>query len=187
VKYPLLTSLLLIVALAGFGWWLSTIGEQESRPEQAELHYPDYYASDLVSVRYNQDGLPQHRLKSVAMRHFADDDTTELEHPIFWQYAAGAAPWRVTATSATLYGNNNKIFMPGEVQIDHAASNGKRPYQITTSDLWAHPDSGYVSTKQRVQITSQGDWLHGVGLQGQLLEPVKIKLLSEVRGYHEID
>jgi len=187
VNYPLLTSLLLLGALAGFGWWLSHIDQRQGSTKQTKQHYPDDYASGLLTIRYDPQGEPEYRLKSRTMRHFTDDETTELEQPTLWQYSADAPPWRLHAESAILYAKADKVFMPGAVEIERAAAPGRRPYQITTSALWAYPDSGQVTTTEPVRITSQGEWVHGVGLQGWLRQPIKIKLLSEVRGYHEID
>ena len=170
---------------AGLSWWLSDITAPEPAAPKRTERFPDAYARQLTVVTYDAQGLPHYRVKAPTMRHYETNDTTELDQPQMWQFNADKPPWVVQGEQAIMTGDQDSLFMPGEVIIDRAASPDTTPYHIVTRDLTVNTITAYAETEQPIRITSKNHWINGVGMQGWLQDPIRIKLLNKVRGYYE--
>ena len=70
--------------------------------------------------------------------------------------------------------------------IDREAGEDARPLHVVTRELRVHPKENYAETDQPLVAHSLGDRVTSVGLQAWFNEPIRLKFLSRVRGYHEI-
>ena len=77
------------------------------------------------------------------------------------------------------------MLLLGEVQIDREEAEDVRPVHLVTRDLRVQPKDEYAETDQPVRAESGASWVESTGLQAWLREPVRIKLLADVRGYYE--
>ena len=84
VVFPLV--LLALLALLTF-WIDRSVQPPERRPDANLRHDPDYMLDNFVTTRTNVNGALAYVLAAVKMKHYPDDDTTELERPRFTQYA----------------------------------------------------------------------------------------------------
>ena len=176
----------LVSVTAGLSWWLSDITSPEPAIPKRTEQFPDAYAKQLTVVSYDAQGLPHYRLKTPTMRHYEKDDTSELEQPLMWQFNGDKPPWVVQGDKAVMTGDQDSLFMSGKVTIDRASSPESAPYHIVTRDLTVNPVTVYAETEQRVRVLSNDHWVKGIGMQGWLKDPVRIKLLNKVRGYYEL-
>jgi lipopolysaccharide export system protein LptC len=176
----------LVAVTAALSWWLSDITTTEPATPQRKEHFPNAYAKQLTVVGYDAQGLPHYRIKAPTMRHYEKNDTTELDQPLMWQYNADKPPWVVRGEQAVMTSDNDSLFMPGKVVIDRAGTAGITPYHIVTRDLTVNTATIYAETEQSIRIDSDDHWIKGIGMQGWLQDPVRIKLLNKVRGYYEV-
>lgn len=176
---------LLLLALAS--WWLSELlaPVPESRPFRPE-HTIDYYARHFTTTVMNEEGAPKYKLSAEFMQHFSDDESSELEKPVLILYDANTPPWIVRSATGTLSKDGEEVFLGGDVFIDRAGSDQKRPVKVITRNLIIQPNKEYAETDEKVDIFSLGDHVTGVGMRAYFGNNVQISLLSNVRGTHEI-
>jgi lipopolysaccharide export system protein LptC len=182
-------SLLLFVLVsvaAGLSWWLAEFTTPEPAAPKRSEEFPDAYAKQLTVLNYNDRGEVHYRLKAPTMQHYEKDDTTELDQPRVWQFNDDNPPWVVQGEAAIMTGDKDSLFMAGKVTIERAGTPVITPYHIATRDLTLNTVTSYAETEQPIRIESQDHWIDGVGMQGWLQDPVRIKLLNKVTGYYEI-
>ena len=178
---PLL--LMLVVAIAI--WWLTGITPTEKSQPRKAGRFPSSYAEHLTVTNYNSEGIPRYKLQSPKLLSYEDNQTSELEKPEIWHYNPEHEPWRIRGEMALITGEGEKIVLSGPVFIDRDGDENSPPYHIVTSDLTVMTDTSYAETNQAIRIDSRDHWITAVGMQGWLQEPVRIKLLNQVRGRYE--
>ncbi len=174
-----------LLALATGSWWLAQGLEEEHERRPRPPHSPDYWIEDLAALTMDQQGRPRRRLSATSMRHFPDDESTELTRPEMLLLAPGKPPWQVRAEKGWVSSDGALILLQGEVHIDREKSDEVRPLHLVTRDLRVQPKDEYAETDSPVQVKSGANRVEATGLQAWLREPVRIKLLADVRGYYE--
>lgn len=177
----------LLAALAAGSWWLSRgiDEEQERRPNAA--HTPDYWVERLSARTTDAEGRLRRQLHAESMRHFPDDESTELTRPEMLLLEPGRPPWRIRSEQGWVSPDGELVLLQGEVHVDREEGEGTRPIHLVTRDLRVQPKEEYAETDQPVRARSGPNWVESNGLQAWLREPVRIKLLADVRGYYEVD
>ncbi len=172
--------------IAAATWWLAGNTEDELRladgPDGARS--VDYYLRDLDFVTYSAQGDPARALKAPELRHYPDDDSTELDAPRLVVFKPGRPPWRVRSDSGWVSSNGELLRLQGRVLIERDAGEGVRPMRIVTRDLRVEPGRDYAETDEAVRVTSLNDRIDSVGMQAWLSDPGRIKFLSQVRGHY---
>ena len=175
----------LLLLAAGGSLWLAHL--EEPPPRRAGGHAPDFFLNDLMATALGRDGRPERRLWAREMRHYPDDDSTELLAPRLELYEEAGPPWQLRAETAWLSGDGELLLLQGEVHIDRAAGPGSRPVQAVTYNLRVQPKERYAETDERVTLHSAASWVEATGMQAWLIRPLRIKLLSDARGHYEIN
>lgn len=180
---PLL--LLLVIAAALASWWL---GDRPTEtPQQARRDGPrliDYYLTGLDVTRMTPDGRPAHRLTAREMRHYTDDDTSEVQTAHLTVFQGDAPPWEVDAERAWVSADGGLILLSGEVLIERAGDAERQPMRIVTRELRVQPREDYAETDEKVRVETDTDWLDATGMQAWLRPPSRLKFLSQVKGYY---
>jgi len=183
-KNLLIGGILLFLVL-GSGWLSRTIENKvEYRPE---THTPDYYLNNFTAVTMSDSGKPDKSLSADKMVHFPDDDTTELSNPRMTIHDDEAPPWEVRSEAGWVSGDKELILLQGKVNIDRAAAPGIRPFHIITRNLRVQPSNNYAETDAHAEAKSRKDWVESKGMQIWFAQPVRVKLLANVRGRYEIE
>jgi lipopolysaccharide export system protein LptC len=174
-----------LVVLVGSSWWLI----EQSRPKavvtENREHIADYFLEGLSAIQMDVDGIPAQRLTAQRMTHYPDDDSTELTQPRLTMYDEDKPPWRIKAKTGWVSGDGEVVLLQGEVSIDRSAVPGVKPIHIDTRDLRVQPRENYVETDADIHIKSDRSRLQAKGMQGWFSKPIRLKLLANVRGYHE--
>ncbi len=176
---------LLTLAIAAATWWLSGITPTEQHQPRNTGRFPSSYAEQLTVTSYNAEGIAHYKIQTPRMLNYADTETTELKQPRMWQFNPDHAPWVIRGESALITGDGEQVFMQGQVYIDRESAEESVPYHIVTRDLYLTTESAYAETDQAIRIDSHDHWVTAIGMQGWLQNPVRIKLLNQVRGRYE--
>ncbi len=182
----LLFSILLLL-LAGGSWWLAELAIQEERKLRPKPHTPDYFVENFTNTQMDLMGKPLRHLQADQMNHYPDDDSTELVQPHMTTYDKTHPPWHIRSETGWLSGDGEMLLLQGSVKIDRSASDSVRPIHITTSNLRVQPNHNYAETDEWVTALSAESRLKATGMQVWLAKPVRIKLLANVRGRHEVN
>lgn len=177
----------LAVLAAGLSWWLgheSSDGEAVTASPAAAVRAIDYRIRGFEVVRMTSAGAPAHRLAAQSLRHFTDDDTTELDQPRLTVFQTDAPPWEVDAQQAWMSADGSLILLTGEVLINRAGDADTPPTRVVTRDLRIQPRDDYAETDERVTVETDTDRLDAVGMQAWLRPPSRLKFLSDVKGLY---
>jgi len=180
-----LAPLALLLTLAAGSYWLANLEEPVARHQG--LHEPDYFLNDFTASAMGTDGRPLRRLKAREMRHYPDDDSTEVAAPRLAFYEEDEPPWELQAETAWLSGDGALLLLQGEVLIDREAVPGVRPVHAVTRNLRVQPEDRYAETDERVTLHSVASWVDATGMQVWFAGPLRLKLLSDARGYYEVN
>ena len=160
--FPL--SLLLVLTLLTF--WLRYATElPELRHDGKNRHDPDYIISDSTLRKLDQTGQLTYTLKAADIRHYPDDDSTDLlKANLVYLY-----PKKPTVTMSAERGHLNKggeqVDLYGDVRINRAASGTYEAMDAYMAELTVFPDDEKAFTKSPVLITQGKSWVKGVGMQ----------------------
>ncbi|MCU7803341.1 MAG: LPS export ABC transporter periplasmic protein LptC [Candidatus Thiodiazotropha sp. (ex Lucinoma borealis)] len=187
MKPRLLGLLLILAALLSLSWWMNELTHSpETRPQSAE-QFPDSYAEGLVVRTYSEKGTLKQKLVSTRMQHYQQTGVTELQQPILWQFNEQTQPWKMQAEEGLVKRREETIFLPGKVVIDRSGDESLVPYHILTQDLTLQFKDSFASTEQPVRIESGSQWVTAVGMEAWLKQPMRLKLLHQVRGYYDFN
>lgn len=177
-----LSGTLLLAALLSIGWWLREIMQPETEIQRMASDSPDYIADSLKVYVYGEAGQLVQRLETPHMEHFESTASSIFTTPVLWRYNTQTPPWRIRAEQAIAHSDSDTIQMPGQVVMDREGTPVHPPYHIVTSDLSVEIQTAHTTTKAPIRIDSNQQWIEAVGMEGWLKAPVKINLLSQVRG-----
>jgi lipopolysaccharide export system protein LptC len=162
--FPL--SLLLVLTLLTFWLRYATEMDEPSRDGRYR-HDPDYVLSDIVLRKLDRDGELKYTLRAAEVRHYPDDDTTELTRPdlIHRNREDGKPPVRVTAERGLLGHDNEQVDLYDKVRIYRPLFGKYDELIATMQTLTAFPDDETAFTRSPVLVTQGKSWVKGVGMQ----------------------
>ena len=158
--------LTLLTALTALTFWLRYATEQpEIRHDCNHRHDPDYIVTDATLRKIDDTGKLQYTLKAADMRHYPDDETTDLTKPNLVYLSAKSPTVTLTADNAHVSQDAERIDLYGNVYINRAATKKDAAMVGTTSSLTVFPNDETAFTKAPVLMTQGQSWVKGVGLQ----------------------
>jgi len=176
---------ILALAMAAVGtlaWWQQQGDEPVGAGERDAIRRPNYTVDNFIATQMGESGTPLRRLTSTELRHYADDDTNELENPRLTLYEDAGPPWLLRSNSAWLSGDNDLMRLHGEVYIDREPGEKTRPLHLKTRELTLKRREKYAETDQPVHATSESDWVTSDnGAQIWFGDDLKVKLLGRAR------
>ena len=175
---------LFLVALLVFATtWLSQKGkEPEQAPDQAGVPITTYFIRGLDATVTTAEGLPSHRMKSDALRYYADSDHTELKQPQLTVFLPQGEQWHVEAADGRIEGQNKQISLEGTVILTQRSDT--QPLKVETDHLQLYPDTRYGESDALVTISAPSGHISGVGMQ-LYGDERRLLLLSEVQGHYD--
>ncbi len=179
-------AVLLLVAVAAASWWLKQSVEPAVRFEPRPANAPDYWVERLNTHTTDALGRTRRVLSAASMRHFPGDDSTELTAPELLLLEPGRPPWRIRAESGWVSADGELVLLRGAVKVDREAGDGVMPVSLRTRDLRVQPKQEYAETEYEVYAETPSGEVRSRGMQVWLREPVRIKLLAEVRARYEV-
>ncbi|MEI7614024.1 MAG: LPS export ABC transporter periplasmic protein LptC [Betaproteobacteria bacterium] len=158
--------LTILFALAGLTFWLRVATElPEIRHDGKHRHDPDYIVTSAQLRKIDETGKLKYTLKATDIKHYPDDDTTDLSQPDLVFLNPKKSTLTLTSDLAHMSKDGEQVDLYGNVRIVRAAT-AKDPAMIaTTPELTVFPDEDKAFTKSPVLITQGKSLIKGVGLQ----------------------
>lgn len=156
----------ILLALALLTFWLRYATElPEARHDGKNRHDPDYIVTQAKLSKINPTGALAYTIEAEEIRHFPDNDTTDLTKPDVIFLRDAKPPVTMSAERGHMDKPGKRVDLVGDVRITRVAS-AKDPAMVATMpDLTVFPDDDKAFTKSPVLITQGKSWLKGVGLQ----------------------
>ena len=170
--------LLILILLVGLTMWLERATRVDDRPSSGKLrHDPDVIVDNFTVRRFDPSGQVQHTLTAQQLRHYPDDDTTELDQPLLL-YRGKQSPTRISADRAQLLKDGKEAILRDNVRVLREASPGRAEMTLATTLLYVYPEEEIARTDQPVRMTQGKSVATGVGM---VADRIKEKYVLESR------
>ena len=115
--------------------------------------------------KLDNTGQLTYTLKSPEIRHYPDDDSTELRLPILIHQSPKKPTITMSADDGHMSSKGEQVDLTGNVRI-HRASTGKDAEMVVTAPpLSILPDEEKAYTRHPVLMTQGNSWIKGVGFR----------------------
>jgi len=182
--------LALVLALLGaYAWWLTTgIEHQNEVTEQTGERRPDYTVGEFTATMMDESGAPHRRLTAAQLRHYPDDESTELEQPLLTVFTQTAPPWLIRSETGWVSADGAEVILRGKVVIDREPGAVTRSLHLRTPELVVKPRLEYAETERPVVATSGADWLTSAeGARVWFGDFTRIELEGRARAQFSVD
>lgn len=143
------------------------------------------YIRDYQVAFTAADGRLARTLSGALFTQLAADGSAEIEAPRFILHNPAAPSWHARAAQGLLSADGERLQLRGGVVIERAADARHPPLRVETDSLELRHRESYARTDSRVVLTRGADRMEAVGLEAWLQPPMRLKLLSRVRGRYE--
>ncbi len=176
--------LLLLLAIITF-WINKTVQPPVPKKDGSGRHDPDYIMSNFLTTQTDINGDLRYKLAAVEMRHFPDDDTTQLQRPRYTQFAVGKAYTQVEGLRGYVSSNGEEVQLVDNVKVTRQAFAGKGEMTVDTDYLNIRPNEELVTTERPVVIRQAPKTV--IYATGMIYEKKKrtVTLLHRVRAHYE--
>lgn len=156
----------IVFALLGaVAWWQLQRQpvEDASRPPRPRL--PDYTVRHFSAVETDASGKPSRHLVAEELRHYPNENISELDQPRMELYETEGPPWLARARGGTVFPGGDRVRLSGDVQLDRAADQTTRPTHLETEQIDILREQGLAETDLPVRIRSDGDSVSANGMR----------------------
>ncbi len=155
--------LLILVALTA--WLRYATDLPEIRHDGKNRHDPDYIVTEASGRKLDATGKLLYTLAAAELRHYPDDDTTELTRPTLVYLHPTRPPVTIRAQHGRSSSRGERVELWDQVEVQRAASGKDAQLLATMSELTVLTDEEKAFTKSKVLITQGNSWVQGVGMQ----------------------
>lgn len=179
-------ALILLTLLAALTLWIDhTVQPPAAKRDGSTRHDPDYIVSNFTLTRADALGNPRHSLAGSEMRHYPDDDTTELTKPFYTQYSLKKPAIQVQSARGQISANGENVYFMDNVKLVRAATPQKGELTVLTEYLHVIPDQNLAKTDQPVTILqAPRTVVHAGGMELDKKERT-LKLFNRVKVHYE--
>lgn len=158
--------LTVLLALAALTFWLRhAIELPEERTDGKTRHDPDYIVEQAQLRKLDQAGNLQYTLKAAEIRHFPDNDSTDVSKPDLVYLHPDRPAVTMNAERAHIGKDGKQVDLFENVRLRRDATSRQAALLVTTTEMTAFPDEESAFTKSPVIMTQGASWLKGVGMQ----------------------
>lgn len=161
-----LVSVVLVVALALFSYYLAELAErQQSRAASRLPHEPDYFVEQFAITKMDERGAPSFRLEADRLRHFPDDQTSEFEQPRVFTLDDDAPKVTIRADRGRATEDAVETHLYGNVVLRRQPLDGAPELVVETEYALVLSQQDIVRSDQPVKITQGANRLTGIGME----------------------
>lgn len=182
IAFPLI--LLVLVALITF-WINRAVQPVMPKIDGSSRHDPDYIMTNFVTTQTDVKGDLRYKLAAIEMRHFPDDDTTELQRPRYTQFAVNKPYTQVEGLRGFVSSDGEEVQLVDNVKVTRQAFKDKGEMTVETDYLNIRPNEELVTTQSPVVIKQAPRTV--IYATGMIYEKKKqtVTLLKRVRAHYE--
>jgi lipopolysaccharide export system protein LptC len=179
---------LLLLILAIFSYGISRWLEPDSPVLRSKRDNPiDYFSIDYQKKEMNEQGQLKNLLNASKLTHYAGDGTTHLEKPVMTLYNENnIPPWVIESEKGILQADGDNLLLQGKVKIQRRGNTHVSPLTILTSELNVYLPDSLAKTSKWAKITNAKNQTTGIGMKLKFKAPIRLTLLSQVKGRYEI-
>jgi len=166
-RLPGLVAVILLLGLVLATWWAVDYTQRAIPfdPPRRLTHEPDAWARGFFMLRTNPDGVAINRLDGDTMRHYPDDDSSEIfqAHAILAQVDGPAIT--ATADVAVLDQNGERVTLRGNARVVRQSFAQTPAMQVDSAVLTLHIPTEVVSTPEPAVVLRGHSTLRGIGME----------------------
>lgn len=147
--FPL--TLLALLAILTF-WIDKSVQPPQPKLDGSSRHEPDYQVNNFTTTKTGPDGKPRYTLSATEMRHYPDNDSTELERPRFTMYGKLKADTQIQGQRGTVSSGGDDIDIMDDVKFVRSATREKGELTLWTEFLHIRPSDETATTDKPVKI-----------------------------------
>lgn len=185
-KLHYLMLLLLIIFLAIIsGWVFESMEKLPVLTKEKLRHDPDYFLKNFTATTTNNKGQPAYQLKAKYLQHFPDDDSMEIQYPLFSFYENNIKTWTAQANEAQVTKNSKTINLKGDVILNQVSPTGKNTpvVKLTADQLTIEPENKFAHTRSKVKMYKGENFIQSLGMKADMSKN-KIEFLSNTRSHY---
>jgi lipopolysaccharide export system protein LptC len=186
VRPTVMLPLVLMALLAMLTFWIDyAVQTPEPKIDGSSRHDPDYILNNFTTTRTDVNGELRYRLSAAEMRHYPDDDTTELDKPQFERYEINKPFTSIKGNKGFVSTDAETVEFVDEVKVVRQAFNGKGEMVVLTDRLQVMPNEEMAKTDRPVVITQEPKTvIHATGMIYDKKNQT-VQLLSRVKAHYE--
>ena len=185
-RHAIIFPVVILSLLALLTAWINHIVQApQAKLDGSNRHDPDYLMNNFVTTQTDVNGRLRYKLAAAEMKHFPDDDTTNLVQPHYTQFNVGKPYTQVEALRGYVARDGKQVQLVDKVKITRQAFAGKGEMTVETEYLNILPDEDLVRTEKPVVIRQAPNTV--IYATGMVYEKNKktITLLHRVRAHYE--
>lgn len=176
--------LLPLLGLVGVTYWLNQqVQPSATQPDSSKRHDPDAIMENFSALKLNDQGVPRFIMAAQKLRHYPDDDSTELDTPRLTTLSAERPPVHTSALRGLVSSKGDEVFLHDDVRVVREASADREELTLLTEYLHVVPDRDWANTDRAVTIQDAHNTVHAIGLEMDN-KARTLKLLAQVRSEH---
>lgn len=182
----ILFPLVLLALLAILTLWIErTVQPPSPKLDGSARHDPDYILNNFVTTRTDVNGDLRYKLLAQEMRHYPDNDTTELQRPHFTRYDINKPSTLIEGERGLVSSDGENIQFMDNVKVVRQATASKGEMVLLTQYLNLTPKKEVATTDKPVVITqAPGTIIRGTGMVYDKKQQT-LKLLSKVKVHYD--
>lgn len=186
VRPTILLPLVLLAILALLTFWIDySVQAPEPKVDGSQRHDPDYILNNFVTTRTDENGHLRYRLTATEMKHYPDDDTTELKKPQFERYEIDKPFTTIEGAKGLVSSNGEKIEFIDDVKVVRQAYDDKGEMVVLTDRLRVLPNEEKAITDRPVVIKQAPKTvIHATGMIYDKKNKT-VQLLNRVKVHYE--
>jgi lipopolysaccharide export system protein LptC len=176
----------LLAILAILAAWINLIVQPPTpKPDGSSRHDPDYIVNNFVTTQTDINGKLRYTLAASEMKHFPDNDATELKQPRYTQYTIDKPYTRVEGQRGDVSRNGEEVKLYDQVKVTREAFAEKGEMTVETDYLEILPNQNLVRTDRPVIIRQAPKTV--IHATGMIYEKDKntVTLLHKVKAHYE--
>ena len=171
----------ILFAVSGLAAWWQLRTPPADLVEAARPRRPDYIVKQFSATETDQTGTPSRRLIADELRHYTDENLSELDQPRMDLFEAEGPPWAARSKRGIVFAGGDRIRLLDDVQLDRKGDERTRPTHLETEQIDIWRAQGLAETDRPVRIRSDGDTLTANGMRLWYNEPTRTTFHGRAR------
>jgi len=166
-RLPGLVAVILLLGLVLATWWAVDYTQRAIpfEPPRRLTHEPDAWARAFFMLRTNPDGVAVNRLEGDTMRHYPDDDSSEIFQARAILAQVDAPAITATADVAVLDQNGERVTLRGNARVVRQSFAQTPAMQVDSAVLTLDIPTEVVSTAEPAVVVRGHSTLRGIGME----------------------